>query len=185
MQNQKKNYGKVRSLYPNREMGKEVLVNQLTDAAWNFAHSTLWHRHQFDNMDKSVCKDSIKLHFLNSSKPIKDAFVEFCERVILAKWYVQKTNSRYIPHPAFWLNGRFEKGFIGTASWYKTVELRRRNNPNHHIGLKTLAINYLEYVLQPNDVNFQIGRNSLIELYEFNLLQHYNNCIINYHYLAA
>ena len=181
----KKRMGKVVDLYPNAKEDKQPLLLLLTEAAWNFAHTALWNNHEFEEEDKIVCKDSIKIYFLLHHKDLADAFVEFCERVMLARWYVQASSHRYIPHPALWLNGNNDKGFKGTANWYEQVELKRSIFPFHHLALKILVVSYLEYVMNPSQQNFMDGRKNLLAMKELAMLQIFNNLIIHYHYLSA
>ena len=177
--------GKIVNLFPNAQEDKQPLLQLLTEASWNFAHTALWNNHDFGAEDKSVCKDSIKIYFMRHQKDLPDAFIEFCERVMLARWYVQACSQRFIPHPASWLNANNEKGFKGTANWYEQVELKRRNFPFHHLALKVLVVSYLDYVTNSTQNNFMEGRRTLVRMNEFSLLQIFNNLIIHYHYLSA
>jgi hypothetical protein len=113
---------------------KNVPVNQtvelLTNATWSFAHSVLWNGHPFSEETTILCKKYIREYYENIPKEkIKFApnyFSRYCERVTLAKAYVNKHPGRYIPHPAIWLNRNNPKGFAGTKTWLQRIMERRK-----------------------------------------------------------
>ena len=186
MRNKKRN-GKVVPLFNHRlrELNRNNLHNTLTKAAWDFASAVLWTNETIEVEEKMIGMDSIKIYLLQNKHRLTDAFIEFCERVILAKWYVQQAPQRFIPNPVIWLNQNYSKGFLGTAKWHLLMQLRRKQNPTHHLGLSICAVCYLDYVLQPSKQSYAECRNALLELNEYALLQHLNNTIIHHHFLAA
>ncbi len=161
--------GKVIDFYTGREITKPV-INKFSESAFQFAKSILWFNKEIDAEEEMVCKDSIKIYFLKNNHRKMEAFIEFCERVVLAKWYVQAYTHRYIPTPAVWFNMNYKKGFVGTELWLDILEAKRKANPLHHVGLKMFAISYLEYVLHPTKDSYNQGRAILMELKEFSLL---------------
>lgn len=179
------NYKKRKQLKALRQQIQDDLLSKFSKAAWNFAYSVLWPNHFCDADEKSVCIDSIKIYFEERVPNLPEAFIEFCERVMMAKWYVQASPERYLPAPAFWLNYCNEKGFKGTAKWYLNLEEKRKVNPEHLMGLKALAVAYLDYVFDPTQQSFIEGRELLIALDEPKLLQLFNSSVINHHYIAA
>jgi cyclophilin family peptidyl-prolyl cis-trans isomerase len=69
------------------------------------------------------------------SEGAPELFREFCERIKLAKKYVDRYFHRYIPHPVIWFNKRNEKGFAGTKSWYDANERRKQEKFEKNIVL--------------------------------------------------
>ena len=168
-----------------RELHRSNIHNTLAKAAWDFAYAVLWTNETFDEEEKMMCIDSIKIYLMKNKHRLTDAFIEFCERVMLAKWYVQQSPNRFIPNPILWLNQNYSKGFKGTAQWHETLQSRRQANPAHHIALSVGVVCYLDYVLQPTKENYLECREALLELQQHGLLQHINNSIIHHHFLAA
>ena len=106
-------------------------IHLLTNATWEFAHSILWDNFHFFNYEVELAKIYIR-EFYESIPAEKFSatahryFAEYCERVLLAKAYVDRYPSRYIPHPCIWLNKTNPKGFAGTKNWYyQNLEKRK------------------------------------------------------------
>ena len=116
---------------------KNAPVNQtvelLTNATWSFAHSVLWNGHPFSEETTAHCKKYIREYYENIPAEkfhfAPNYFSRYCERVVLAKAYVNKYSHRYIPHPCIWLNKNNPKGFAGTKAWLqRIVEKRKMEN---------------------------------------------------------
>ncbi|MFM2224261.1 MAG: hypothetical protein RJA07_463 [Bacteroidota bacterium] len=168
-----------------RELHRTNFHNKLTKAAWDFAYAVLWTNETFSEEEKMMCMDSIKIYLMKNKHRLTDAFIEFCERVMLAKWYVQQSPLRFIPHPVIWLNQNYVKGFAGTAEWHQLLQARRSVIVNHHLPLFAMSAYYLNFVLQPTKEHYIECRDVLIELKQPALLQHINNSIIHHHFLTA
>jgi hypothetical protein len=95
----------------------------LVDATWDFAKSILWKGTTFSKAEEAVSKVFIRM-FYESIPPERFAetshhlFSVYCQRIILAKNYVERFPHRFIPHPCMWLNPDNAKGFAGTKQWY-------------------------------------------------------------------
>jgi hypothetical protein len=90
----------------------------------------LWDKFPFNEEEVKRCKEHIAQYYKKIA-PEKFAltahkhFAAFCERILLAKSYVDRFSSRYMPHPCLWFNPQNPKGFAGTKLWY-IQKLRRR-----------------------------------------------------------
>lgn len=105
-------------------------IKLLTDSTWEFAHSILWSDHSFSEAEIRLAKAFIKEYYEaipaeRFSATASKHFTAYCERVLLAKRYVDRFSHRYIPHPCIWLDKTNPKGFAGTREWYFN-ELRKR-----------------------------------------------------------
>ena len=65
-------------------------------------------------------------------------FVEFCERILLAKRYVARRSGRYVAKPIDYLNIHFKFGIAGTEDWYKQLEQQRKLVPQYTKALRGL-----------------------------------------------
>jgi hypothetical protein len=98
-------------------------MSLLVDATWDFAKSVLWKDESFSKTEEAVSKVFIRMFYesIPADKFTGIAprhFSVFCQRIILAKRYVERYPNRFIPHPSLWLNPMNEKGFAGTKQWY-------------------------------------------------------------------
>jgi hypothetical protein len=104
-------------------------VELLTEATWSFAHSVLWNGHPFCESTTTLSKKLIREYYENipeeKIKFISEYFSRYCERVVLAKAYINRFSHRYIPHPCVWLNRKNPKGFAGTKVWLHKILLKR------------------------------------------------------------
>ena len=106
-------------------------IRLLTDATWDFAHTILWGGFPFSEAEVKLAKLYIQEYYEEIPAEEFTAtahrhFTAYCERILLAKEYVNRFSHRYIPHPCIWLNKLNPKGFAGTKSWYlKNLERRK------------------------------------------------------------
>jgi hypothetical protein len=106
-------------------------IKLLTDSTWEFAHNILWSDHYFSEAETRLAKTFIKEYYEGIpaerfSATASKHFTSYCERVLLAKRYVDRFPHRYIPHPCIWLNKNNPKGFAGTKSWHDSEQRKRR-----------------------------------------------------------
>lgn len=99
-------------------------IRLLTDATWDFAHNILWGGEAFSLAEEKLAKKYISEYYgeIPAERFTATAhrhFSAYCERVLLAKEYVDRYPHRYIPHPCIWLNKTNPKGFAGTKDWYQ------------------------------------------------------------------
>lgn len=137
-------------------------LTPLITAAWNFAYSSLWNSTQFSQKEIDTAKEKIAEYLRLAEHPAK-AFSIFCQRVLLARYYVSKNASRYIPLPSVWLDRNNATGFAGTKAWYDEMKAVRESLPNYKNELKAMAEAVLEFSEEPTIQNYQYWRKYFIE----------------------
>jgi hypothetical protein len=149
----------------------ETLTNQSTinpylehliHTAWHLACTALWNNEVFSDKEKEEARSAIK-HYLLSATDAYQAYLMFCQRVLLARQYITKSSNRYMPLPSHWLDKNNETGFAGTSKWYDKIREVRASLPIYKIELKALAEAILEMKEEPTAANFQYWRNYFIE----------------------
>ncbi len=106
-------------------------IRLLVNATWDFAHNILWGGYPFSKTEIALAKLYIQEYYEEIPAEEFTAtahkhFTAYCERVLLAKEYVNRFSHRYIPHPCIWLNKENPKGFAGTKAWYlRNLEKRK------------------------------------------------------------
>jgi hypothetical protein len=152
---QQKNYPRLR--VANETNSEQRLIN----SAWNFVYTALWNDTQFSEKEIARAKELIT-EYLKSDN-IEKAFSSFCQRVLLARHYVTKSPSRYIPLPSVWLDKDNKLGFSGTESWLERVTEVRDSVPGYKTGIKALADAVLEFSKEPTISKYQQWRNYFID----------------------
>lgn len=150
----------------------------LRDAAWQFAYAVLWKDQEFEEDELRRVKEYI-LAYLREAPHRKKAFIAFCERVILTEKYTTAKAGRYVPAPGVWFNRKYQYGFVGTKSWYLSIEYKRGEVPGYLQHLTVLANAYYLYALYPSANVFQSCRKKLISLNAKSVLQHFCNAIVH------
>lgn len=140
----------------------ETQITKLVKTAWNFAYSSLWNCTQFSSKEINVSKEKIEEYLLLARNPEK-AFLVFCQRVLLARQYVNKNAARFVPLPSLWLDRNYEYGFAGTKTWYDEIKAVRDSLPAYKAELKALAEAALEFSEQPTTQNYQYWRQYFID----------------------
>jgi|GEM_PF-2799980 len=97
-------------------------IDFLSNLTWEYAQKTLWENQRFTKSEVEISKAFIKEYYEmispeNFSLESSRHFRNYCERIRLAKEYVNRHPWRYIPHPTIWLNKHNPKGFAGTKNW--------------------------------------------------------------------
>ena len=108
-------------------------ISLLTDASWEFAHAQLWKNYPFSKAEEQVAKNFISEYYKDILPELFHAYAgkqlnAFFDRILMAKRYVERYPSRYIPHPGLYFNPSNTKGFVGTLRWYNEDLLRDRIN---------------------------------------------------------
>ncbi|MFT3843695.1 MAG: hypothetical protein QM725_01480 [Lacibacter sp.] len=140
---------------------KQHELAAMTNTAWNFANSSLWNCTQFSLKEIEAAKEKIA-EFLSLSKDPSKAFSIFCQRVLLARYYVNKHN-RAMPLPTVWLDRSNEYGFAGTKAWYDEIKTIRESLPNYKQELKAMAEAVMEFSEEPTVQNYQYWRKYFID----------------------
>jgi hypothetical protein len=144
------------------ETNDETKISKLVKTAWNFAYSALWNCTQFSSKEINAAKEKIEEYLLLSKNPEK-ALLIFCQRVLLARQYVNKSPDRFIPLPSLWLDRNYEFGFAGTKNWYDEIKAIRDSLPAYKAEIKALAEAALEFSEEPTTQNYQYWRQYFID----------------------
>ncbi len=173
---------KIKTVTPHLRVikgGKSNPKNNTVENTWIFIHSSLWNNNEFSNKEKTQFQNLIADHYNTFKNPTK-VFEEIIERVCLAKRYVNRKRGRYLSKPIDWLNINYHKGLTGTEGWYKEVCLQRISVPEYNAGITLLAKAITKYLQEPTIKTIVTYRKKLIAQKQFDLLQIFNNSIINF-----
>ncbi len=140
----------------------QFYLQQLTQACWNTASSTLWPSVILSNFEIQKAKAIIFNDIARAIDPYKEA-VMFCQRVLLTKEYIGLRAGRFIPLPSAWLNHDNEKGYAGTKKWYDKLIETRISMPLYKIIYKAFAEAVLEMAEEPSHANFRYWKNYFLE----------------------
>ena len=157
-------------------------INQYTEQAWTFAESVLYPKNTFTDQQVILSKLYIAEYFSLITKEDFTAhsqklFVNFCERVLLAKKYAEKVPSRFIPVPWKWFDKYFKGGFSGTLAWLKTVHASRKNLKRKYENLTELCGLYSSYLPETTIASYKRIEQELIEKQDTDLLNIYYGCV--------
>lgn len=158
--------------------GKSSPKNKTVENTWVFIHAALWCNNEFTYKEQTQFQNLIAEHYNTFKNPTK-VFEEIIERVCLAKRYVNRKRGRYLSKPIDWLNINYHKGLTGTEGWYKEVCLQRISVPEYNAGITVLAKAITKYLQEPTIKTVVTYRKKLIAEKQFDLLQIFNNTIIN------
>jgi hypothetical protein len=157
-------------------------AEQMVNNAWLFAQASLWDKQIFTDAEIKKFKRLIA-EFFEENEFSHDTFIEFCERVILAKRYVARSSYRYIAAPINWLNIHFKYGISGTESWYNEVQEQRETAPEYNKGMNDLAEAVFTYTAKPSLSAYREARKCLIERRQFDLVPVFNSLVTAFHFL--
>lgn len=150
----------------------------LVSNAWNFTQAALWNKESFTQTEIKEFKKLIAQHF-ETAQDKEKFFIEFCERVCLAKRYVSRQQGRYIAQPINWLNINYRFGIIGTQRWYNEISEQRKTVPHYNRGINLLARAVYKYAETRSEQVFHAARKKFIGEKQFDLLQIFYNTLIN------
>lgn len=159
--------------------GKSDPMNSVIDNTWMFIHAALWDHEEYSNKEIEKFKQLISEHYNFSDNP-SSVFEELIERVCLAKRFVKRRQGRYIAKPIDWLNIHYYAGLTGTKNWYQGLCLQRITVPEYNSGLTLLAKAILKYLQEPCAKTILCYRKKLIAEKQFDLLQIFNNTIVQF-----
>jgi hypothetical protein len=159
--------------------GRSNPKNNTVENTWIFIHAALWNNNEFSYKEEIQFQNLISEHYNTFKNPTK-VFEEIIERVCLAKRYVNRKRGRYLSKPIDWLNINYHKGLTGTEGWYKEVCLQRISVPEYNAGITLLAKAITKYLQEPTIKTIVNYRKKLIAQKQFDLLQIFNNSIINF-----
>lgn len=148
-----------------------------SQAGWLLVYAALWQHDRFSAQEVSGAQQMIRQLLNNGTNP-KAAFIQFCERVLLAHRLLQADPSDWVDVPAIWLHPQYGEGYTGTITVYEQVVNRRKQVAGYQQGIHVLATAYWQYLHQPNIEIIQRCYKRLLRLREYGLLQLWNNVII-------
>ncbi len=162
--------------------GKQVdaTLEKLALSAWIFAHTTLWNCTKFSTKEQVAAQDKIK-EFLRREKQPRQAFLAFCERVLLAKLSVVK-GSDGLSLPSAWLDRGNAKGLAATRIAHQKVKTLRESLPLYKYEWKALAEAVLEFSEEPTASNFRYWADYFTEKQASGLLQLFQVYVANCHF---
>ena len=137
-------------------------LKTLIDTAWLFAHTVLWNNQVFSRIEISEAKAYI-YDWLNTGKKSTKAFVNFCQRIVLARQNVQALDTDFLSLPSLWLDKDNPGGYSVTKEWLDEIKIIRHSLPNYQVELKALSEAVLEFSEEPTKENFMYWRNYFIE----------------------
>lgn len=158
----------IKKIYPSKLKivkglkDQSEVIERLVNTAWGFACTALWNTSIFSNKEIEEAKASIKELLVNSKNPEK-GYSAFCQRVLLARQYINNNAGKYIPLPTIWLHKDNPFGFAGTKEWYDNIRAVRSSLPQFKAELKAFAEAILEMKEDATDKNFEYWKNYFIE----------------------
>lgn len=144
------------------DVDSHMQTAQLVDAAWNFAYTSLWNNTMFSTKEADAAKEKI-FEYFSLAKDTRKAFVSFCQRVLLARYYVNGMKGRYMPLPSVWFDKDNEYGFVSTRKCFYEIRRVREALPFYKQEIKALAEAVLEFAEEPTVKNYQYWRGYFIE----------------------
>ena len=122
------------------------------NATWNFAKCALWKNEFFTEAEIILSKQYIREFYTlipaeNFTVNAPKLFIQYCERILLARNYVNRFSHRFIPHPCIWLDRTYQKGFVGTKKWFDKISGTRIYRHDFIDGNHKTAELYAEYVM--------------------------------------
>lgn len=156
-------------------------LETLVEGIWKVTQASLWNHKNFSLKEQDVLKALIAGHFTDG-KTSKRFFKELIQRICLAKRYVNRRRGRYISKPIDWLNIHYHNGLVGTAKWLEIVKEQRKEVPQYNEGISILANGILKYMDSPSIKVYNRYRKLLTAKNQADLLQIFNNTIINLQY---
>jgi hypothetical protein len=137
-------------------------LGELVETAWIFASSSLWNCSLFSAKEIDTAKESIR-EYLRLSDTTRNGFLSFCQRVLLARYYLNNSAGRHIPLPSVWLDKNNDKGFAGTKEWFIEIMAVRESLPQYKADIKALSEAVLEFSEDPTEEKFYNWKNHFIE----------------------
>ncbi len=166
---------KIISLSPPCKKGTPV--SKHVEAGWLLVYVALWQHESFPRQEVVYAQQIIQKE-LNDSSGSKPAFIQYCERVILANRLLQVNPADWIDVPSIWFHPDHMDGFAGTTSLYRQVAIKRQTIPGYQQGVSIFADAYWCYLNHATPSVLKTTRKRLLQLREYGLLQLWNNLIM-------
>lgn len=144
------------------QIDQKATIETYTRAAWACAQVALWGNVVFSIEERERARQYIG-SWLIKQPDIYQAYIEFCERVLLTRQYISQHSARYVPVPSLWLDPANKHGFNGTLKWHRQLLDRRRSSPLHRLHWKALAEAILDMVESTDREHYQYWCNYFTE----------------------
>jgi len=132
-------------------------IDTLTDAAWNIAYTSLWNTEIFSKEEIKFARSWIKNFIMNTPDPY-NAYLEFCQRVLMARRVAIDNQYTYIPAPTWYFSTGNAKGFAGTGPWFEKLMYYRKSFPLYRHQWKVLPEAILSMYEDNSASNFHYWR---------------------------
>jgi hypothetical protein len=111
---------------------------KIVTTAWFIAYTALWNTTEFSEQEINNTFIFIN-NFINQAPNPQKAYEAFVQRILLARNYVNKNETKYIPLPSIWFATQNKNGFVGTAQWLENINNTRKALPQYKVELVAFA----------------------------------------------
>ena len=132
-------------------------IDMMIKAAWNITYTSFWNTWTLSSQEIRSSKSFIR-NFICNAPEAYPAYLEYCQRVLLAREYIIKNPDKYVPIPSIWFCTKNVNGFAGTARWFRNTQDIRRALPLYRNQFKALPEAILEMIEEPTARNFHYWR---------------------------
>lgn len=138
-----------------------IQLQKVITAAWSFATASLWNKQQFSEAETVAAKIKIGSYFLN--EPDKDAALnEFCQRILLAKDFLNPVIGGTLPQPSAWFDENNPTGYAATIELYRAVVRQRDAEPAAMTDLKVIADAVTGFYKNPVSQTYRLFKQDLL-----------------------
>lgn len=161
------------------------IIDHYTMEAWRFARSVLYSRQELSKRQEVQAIGYVREYFalvrhdLFRRGFVDKLFNDFCERVIIAKKFVDKSPERFIPMPNIWFNRHFRQGFCGTLAWLNNVRSQREKLKGYIKKLTRFCTIYIQYTKDSSVHTYYESLKELDKLGDPKLTEYFNACVVD------
>lgn len=157
-------------------------INFYTDKAWLFAKQILYPDQIFANHQVTLSKKYISEYFsLISQKGFKSnvdrLYLDLCERILLARKYIDRSPARFIPVPWKWFDKNFSGGLKGTLDWLKKAKENRKRLKKQYLDLSELCSIYKSYFSELSLHSYKTCESHIKSMNDEELVKLYYGCV--------
>jgi len=140
-------------------------TQHLSISAWHLAYASLWTEQVFNKHEIDRAVVFIRGHLDDTS------FVNFCERILIARSQSLIEPSSYLPQPSIWLHPGYGEGYVSTRLVHEKMQEKQLHIPGYQQEVRAFAKFYYQYQRQPSKACFYSCRKKLLGLKAYGLLQ--------------
>jgi hypothetical protein len=144
-------------------------------SCWHFAYAALWAEQPLSKHETDSAVMLVRDHLAVSSP---GAFMNFCERILLARSQILTEPSAYLPQPGIWLHPNYEEGYNATQVLHEQMKQKRELIPGYRQEISILAKYYYRYQTAPSKACFDACRRKLLQIKAYGLLQLFYQAIV-------